>query len=59
MSTAVIWYGGTTPDYQADFERSQNAAKPRRSRKTSTTRRAARPVGYNGLHRRRKKRWSW
>ncbi|MEX2186353.1 MAG: hypothetical protein WD875_06155 [Pirellulales bacterium] len=59
MTTAVIWYGGTTPDYQADHERAQTTEKPRRSRKTTTTRRVARPVGHNGLHRRRKKRWSW
>jgi hypothetical protein len=59
MSTAVIWYGGTTPDYQADYERTQAVAKPRRSRKTNTTRRAARLTGFNGLHRRRQKRWSW
>ncbi len=59
MSTATIGYYAPALDYQADHERAGEVEKARRSRRSSTSRKVARPAGFNGIHRRRKKRWTW
>ena len=59
MNAIVISYEGPSFDYQADYRRSVEVARPRKGRKLPTARRSARPAGFNGLHRRRAKRWTW
>lgn len=60
MNAAAINYQGQEIDYQADFRReSDGDARARRSRRFSSSRRNRAPVAFNGMHRRRNKRWTW
>jgi hypothetical protein len=59
MNAMVISYEGHAMDYQADYRRAGDETKPRRGRKLASTRRSPRPAGFNGVHRRRNKRWTW
>jgi hypothetical protein len=59
MTTATIGYAAPAMNYQVSYERATEDAKPRRSRRSASSRRSTRPTGFNGLHRRRRKRWTW
>jgi hypothetical protein len=60
MNALAINYQGQEIDYQADFRRtSDGESRLRRSRKFSSSRRSRGPLAFNGMHRRRNKRWVW
>jgi hypothetical protein len=61
MSTATVSYFGPALDYQADYQRTtaDSSTKPKRERRSNYSRRGTRPAGFNGVHRRRQKRWTW
>lgn len=46
--------------HQADYGRAAvEPIKPKRPRRANYARGGKRPAAFNGIHRRRKKRWSW
>ena len=59
MNAFSISFEGHLLDYQADYRRTSEADKSRRTRRTGGTKRGIRPSGFNGMHRRRQKRWTW
>jgi hypothetical protein len=60
MNALAINYQGQEIDYQADFRRApEGEPRLRRSRKFSSSRRSRGPLAFNGIHRRRNKRWTW
>jgi hypothetical protein len=60
MNAFSISFEGHLLDYQADYRRSADVqGKSRKSRRAGGSKRGARPSGFNGMHRRRQKRWSW
>ena len=47
-------------DYQADFNRPQSSTpKTNRKHRPQYSRSGKSPQSFNGMHRRRKNRWSW
>ena len=46
-------------DYQVDFDRKTPTPTTARSRSPRFARKGKSPQSFNGIHRRRKKRWSW
>ena len=47
-------------DYQVDFKRSKSSpSTASRSRSPRYASKGKSPQSFNGIHRRRKKRWSW
>jgi hypothetical protein len=59
MNAFSISFEGHLLDYQADYRRSSDVDKSRRTRRTGGTKRGVRPTGFNGMHRRRQRRWTW
>jgi hypothetical protein len=60
MNALTINYQGQEIDYQADFRRHvEPDARTRRTRRSFTSRRSRGPMAFNGIHRRRNKRWAW
>jgi hypothetical protein len=60
MSVSHNWFQDSDYDSQdtrRDAERSSPPQRSSQSRRTTQKRSAA--SGYNGIHRRRNKRWSW
>ncbi len=45
--------------YQVDKQRGVADGRPVRSRRPQYSRSSSRPGAFNGIHRRRNKRWSW
>ena len=46
-------------DYQVDFDRKKSTPTAAQSRSPRFARKGKSPQSFNGIHRRRKKRWSW
>jgi len=58
MNATSINYQDKEIDYQVDHRRNAGV-KLRRSRQCSYSRSSRRPASFNGIHRRRAKRWNW
>jgi hypothetical protein len=60
MNAFSISFEGQLLDYQADHRRTDDSqGKSRKARRMGGSKRGPRPSGFNGMHRRRQKRWSW
>ncbi len=58
MSTTIRWYEDSDSDERGAARREvQRPSAPQRSSQTQRSKKNA--SGYNGIHRRRNKRWSW
>lgn len=46
-------------EYQSDFDRPKTTSATPRTRRPRYSRSGKSPQSFNGIHRRRKKRWNW